>query len=1277
MSAKAGDEFWMQGTTQKCNRAGRDWGKGDMMFDLADAGSNRQQWLQAAATFSGSLYLICLGLVYDKDMDDAFWKSFHVSGTQPKRLFVLHDFHSYTSSWQTEKLEEWTGIIELLNRRTSMEDLVLFRPSFLCLLSPVTKVSLRSLHLVDVLMDLEFMESLANLDESLVTLHSLTLQQSPLASKMFKPCSEEDSERMYDQCQEMSLSPCFNKFLEWPLEYLALTKFKVRPGDVLISMKALQRCTETPLHTFFLGNSPQLSNFNGCPTNFVGLVVDALHCSGLPHLYLIGSEADHAIEAQLLQNQKKWPLRKVLHSRTPGSEQLHSKVPAAANTPKALHSKTPGSEQLHSKVPAAAYTQKVLHSRTPSSEQLHLKVPAAAIRLFICGDAYAGKTTLLTTMSTLCSERNFVHNVARKLKVYTLNTLKGSKRTRGIEVRSLVRKDILVSIWDMAGQKEFHAFHDHMFPDFNASFGIPAMFMFVWSPVDSESHKNGERKEGSAFEASFSYWLKFIASKTRQSSVRRKLIVVLTRKDQMDFVQNALGGCIRALSTSFSGLVDMVEVFDVDARSPKSVGPVVSCMFNVAKDLLAGIEVYSICSKISQYLTQLADEVSPIIAWDLFSNICATKFKIFNDEVQKAIASYLHESGDIIYVNNLHHVILKPDWFCHEIMGSLIHFDDAHMSRIIPIRGYAEQEYLEKLLAMSSHSNVSGAVLVELMAGMHICYRVPNDPHGTVLIPTTLPLTSIRLHWRGAVQGQVHEVFTYVGRRLKCAKEDLTFLTPGLFPMIQVVFSRAFAEAQTDVKLHRDFLSIYIRDIEVLINFGLARGGHVIDVLMRAPLLTQFGSTLTHVREEIVGTLIRICAQPVGNQGVKLVENVIRPDCLHDPSPADEITEDQCVPLEHLKQRLRWDLEQGRSHDELTYVWKGNDHMKRVTDSFVDLLGVQDYMEILGSYSLSLRRTVECAFLKDTGDTAQYIAGEECIEESGASTSATFPIVDGDPNFNEDVDKGEDEGKELSIVATMGKAMARSISRKMEAMHAKLDGLKSSVDSLQETLRSRLEVIHRSIGDLRCSLHSAIETRVEQILHFGVEKEAGRVPRMVFLTTKGLGVKQRLLTTVFKDIKAVRIELFCEHRRSPHRVEGQKGLCVTALDEGLLKQALPYVNGFLSLLVLAAKGGAHAVGLGAAGSVVPDFTQLITHALAMEATLLDNLPSQALLKTLPPTAFMGWQQWLVSVLEQNGGMTESNIASKFMLRRALYQDTFKVAWLCKTHYIQQRPLPLV
>ena len=167
-----------------------------------------------------------------------------------------------------------------------------------------------------------------------------------------------------------------------------------------------------------------------------------------------------------------------------------------------------------------------------------------------------------------------------------------------------------------------------------------------------------------------------------------------------------------------------------------------------------------------------------------------------------------------------------------------------------------------------------------------------------------------------------------------------------------MVFNNTFQEeGNSDINLGKDFISIYLRNLEILMIFCKSKSDHVIDVLVRAPKpntqQTFMKGNLDYVEENVINYLIQICAQSNGIQGVKLIESVIRPDSFDDPS-ITEHREDQCVKMITLKEKLRRQLEQG---EQECYVWKKSKYLDTcTTNSFIDILGSKNYLEVVMSY---------------------------------------------------------------------------------------------------------------------------------------------------------------------------------------------------------------------------------------------------------------------------------------------------------------------------------------
>jgi len=119
----------------------------------------------------------------------------------------------------------------------------------------------------------------------------------------------------------------------------------------------------------------------------------------------------------------------------------------------------------------------------PSFIQQFKRSPLSSVRLHLCGNGNAGKTTLL-----------------RMLK----GEYDGSdpKRTVGVEISRLELEEREFSVFDYGGQKEFHTTHDRFFE------GSASVFVIVVSLVD----ELGELRMVEEMKEEIGYWNRFVNS---------------------------------------------------------------------------------------------------------------------------------------------------------------------------------------------------------------------------------------------------------------------------------------------------------------------------------------------------------------------------------------------------------------------------------------------------------------------------------------------------------------------------------------------------------------------------------------------------------------------------------------------------------------------------------------------------------------------------------------------------------------------------------------------
>jgi hypothetical protein len=398
--------------------------------------------------------------------------------------------------------------------------------------------------------------------------------------------------------------------------------------------------------------------------------------------------------------------------------------------------------------------------------------------------------------------------------------LRQTQRTHGIEIRELkVTEEVNLSIWDMAGQEEFHAFHDFMLPNLDGT-SYPSLFLLVCNPF---KHLQGNPQEAiPKIEAELDYWLRFIASKNRQSNIfKPKAIVVFTHSDKIDVDAHA-PGIVTNLNTKFDKKVDVAsKPITINSHSSGSARLVVKLIQENVQALLNTLPpVYKVCITMRLALKAWVSNLrnSPLMDQDTFSKLCQeamlprlVKFDQnvirldedalikLNKDRDKAVAKCLHTSGDIIFFEDLDFVVVDVDWFCHQVMGHLIKLshDQVHVTNHdrLPLTnqdGFTTKECLQHFLDASMKfsggrklQNVQSKQLMQLMLRLELCFEGTCGPlEDGLFIPTTLATHNGVVPWEWRQISSITPM--YFGRRLQCDDQACTFIPPGFFCRLQV-----------------------------------------------------------------------------------------------------------------------------------------------------------------------------------------------------------------------------------------------------------------------------------------------------------------------------------------------------------------------------------------------------------------------------------------------------------------------------------------------------------
>jgi hypothetical protein len=202
---------------------------------------------------------------------------------------------------------------------------------------------------------------------------------------------------------------------------------------------------------------------------------------------------------------------------------------------------------------------------------------------------------------------------------------------------------------------------------------------------------------------------------------------------------------------------------------------------------------------------------SPMMNWKTFSDLCqemdllglvkVTAEGSMIEARRKAVATSMHDSGDVIYFEDLDFLVVDLDWFCHRVIGHLIKLRDnrSKLVRATDPDGFTSRAYLEKVLADSLKSSrelgyggsaldVTPQNLLHLMLRLELCFEDTTRFHGVgkLFIPTILDLGQAAGSWIWSPNNQ-NMSSIYFGRRLQCDDPICTFIPQGFFCRLQVL----------------------------------------------------------------------------------------------------------------------------------------------------------------------------------------------------------------------------------------------------------------------------------------------------------------------------------------------------------------------------------------------------------------------------------------------------------------------------------------------------------
>ncbi|KAG0599383.1 hypothetical protein M758_12G148100 [Ceratodon purpureus] len=939
-------------------------------------------------------------------------------------------------------------------------------------------------------------------------------------------------------------------------------------------------------------------------------------------------------------------------------------------------------------------------------------------RVFLCGRPYAGKTQLRTTFGK--EKRAFFKRLQKHKKI---------PRTSGIEVESINTKVAKLSFWDFGGQVDYHFLHDLFIPSNCESGGS---FVILCSLVANDQGgkvilKDGRKeptlKEDDAIEEELVYWLRFIVSNSKMSEKFKPFITLvfthvdLVPKEQVASIQKSVEDIVKKLKLKFRNSIQFLGWSTIDARSEESVKPqdaqgmsqdgpriyqgwsfidatstksvkplLKGLAYNAQKMLQHGPRVYRVCIEVEKILMEWNKDhpQTPLIKLCKFEELCQKspamtiqikrKYKV--QDICKAVALALHDNGNVIYFESLNFVVVRPNWFCHDIMGRILSLDDMSETRYMekPVadeNGFVKMGVLKLILDGSYHDGsirkereVEGILvddLIQVMKEMYLCYEVTTEDRrydGGLFVPATL---RNRAHEDKMIKWQVEPscsdpLICYLGYRLECKDDEQTFLTQGFFPRVQVAFMKRFKSNANCVVKH-NIISLRKDGIEIIVEYcGKSTPTHpydqkdgYIDVLVDGyidVLVKSFKSkakTLAFTKMHVLGPIKEVCYSPnIGCPGVQLVESILNPKFVKEPSQMQD-RENQAVSVNDLIRDLK-----SEEPFDLDYLheWPSSGGHDRVQD----LIGDDKWQECLEEFAIKVNK--------------QHQALEEVQDE------VSFPPDDDQPVHLTTVDSNENNSIRLdpekldkSTIYIVNQIEKNHRKTRREMNH-RFDAVDDSLGKLLMLSKKISEQVEENTK-LQRKLFLDISRNIEKVMDFSIHLQQCRVPRLMYFTDADNVT--RLVTSFVPGLKSVQVHLMCEHIEGVHLVSKQKG-CELRYTSERFQSALPYVIWGVRAISLLVKIGGIAIGAGV-GSFVEGAEKDLIKALAssiplnvVSSNVDEGCVSRAVLPEDLKEKQKAAEQWLVDFL------SGKSILDLFDLHRIRYTSGSKrLAWVCGEH----------
>ncbi|XP_062506502.1 death-associated protein kinase 1-like isoform X3 [Corticium candelabrum] len=419
------------------------------------------------------------------------------------------------------------------------------------------------------------------------------------------------------------------------------------------------------------------------------------------------------------------------------------------------------------------------------------------IKLCFIGSEGAGKTTLMEALKRGWFKRIFTNeNQADDPDCE-------EERTIGINVMiALIPGVGLVSLWDHAGQKQFHKTHGLFFSASNSFF----ILLVSLRRVKEERWCSAEELRDEV-----QYWLSFLRSSLDGEFIPTVLIMASRGDYDRDGQRVSQGllqrvlDCIREL---FKGMINIIQeclVIDCRRSSSPEMEQLRKLLRGVKQQLEESAPLYPrLCQPVvSKLLPSLRKKQK-----DPFMEKATLMEKIEQEacpgqekKVVEKVVGFLDHSGEIAVVGDV--AALNPVCLHQYAIGPIVASEDfkwrvkSERNDGMVTRDEAETAIKHYLRDHKIAVQLNTDKVLAINKSLGICFKVEGREEDTYMFPALLPPKDLSVMWEKDESKKV-----YVGRRQVCSSQT-TIFSPSTFCMFQ---SRVCTTLDPEARLWRDGL---------------------------------------------------------------------------------------------------------------------------------------------------------------------------------------------------------------------------------------------------------------------------------------------------------------------------------------------------------------------------------------------------------------------------------------------------------------------------------------